>query len=185
MILYKSPGRGRVAAPFCLTTFLSPPRSLFRSLVLPSFPLPPLVGAARARALARISLRCLLSLSLSLFVLIFAILDPRFSTFAFLALSLSLSVALAGRARDRRSYRWQRDPFVLSRRFQLIFIVYLPDQRYTEDNGPPRYIRALANHVTNAEVYLLSPPPLLPLLPSLPFTCLSPHPRLIRRRRIA
>lgn len=82
-------------------------------------------------------------------------------------------------ARDRRSYRWQRDSFVLSRRFQLIFIVYLPDQRYLEDNGPPRYIRSEPYHV-NTEVYLLS------------FTAsgrrsslLSPHPRLICRRRIA
>jgi len=60
-------------------------------------------------------------------------------------------------ARDRRSYWWQRDSFVLSRRFQLIFIVYLPDQRYLEDNGPPRYIRSEPYHV-NTEVYLLSLP---------------------------
>lgn len=67
------------------------------------------------------------------------------------------TLRLSFEARDRHSYQWQRDSFVLSRRFQLIFIVYLPDQRYLEDNGPPRYIRSEPYHA-NTEVYLLSLP---------------------------
>lgn len=85
----------------------------------------------------------LLALS-SFFVLIFAIR---------LTILSARSPLLFREARDRHLYRWQSDSFVLSRRFQLIFIVYLPDRRYLEDNGPPLYICALANLITKA--YLL------------------------------
>jgi len=64
--------------------------------------------------------------------------DPRFSARSLLVPCSSL---LLREARDRHLHRWQGDSFVLSRRFQLIFIVYLPDRRYREDNGPPLYIR--------------------------------------------
>lgn len=148
MILYKSPA-GAVAAPFCLTTFLSPLASSF-SLPLSSFSLF-LSLRSHLRDSSQDSQR---------------VRAPR-------ALRRSLE------ARDRRSYRWQRDSFVLSRRFQLIFIVYLPDQRYLEDNGPPRYIRSEPYHA-NTEVYLLSS-----LASGQRGSLLSPHPRLICRRRIA
>lgn len=64
--------------------------------------------------------------------------DPRFLARSLLVPCSSL---LLRKARDRHLHRWQGDSFVLSRRFQLIFIVYLPDRRYREDNGPPLYIR--------------------------------------------
>lgn len=156
MILYKSPV-GAVAAQFCLTTFLSLLASSF-SLSLPSCSL----------------LRLLPSLPRSLSVLIFATRPMILGAFALL-----VALRRSFEARDRRSYRWQRDSFVLSRRFQLIFIVYLPDQRYLEDNGPPRYIRSEPYHA-NTEVYLLSPP-----ASGRHDSLLSPHPRLICRRRIA
>lgn len=148
-------------SPFCLTTFLSP---------LPLF------------------LSCSFSSS-SFFP--FSSSDPRVYLFAlsfFSVLIFAIRPTILGapralcpsfEARDRRSYRWQRDSFVLSRRFQLIFIVYLPDQRYLEDNGPPRYIRSESYHA-NTEVYLLSLP-----ASGRRGSLLSPHPRLICRRRIA
>jgi len=153
MILYKSPARA-VAAPLCPTTFLSPFASSFSlsfsssSLLRPSF-------SSLHRIHAYIYIYIYLLASSSLSVLIFAIRPvlARFSTRSRALRALRRSFE----ARDRRSYWWQRDSFVLSRRFQLIFIVYLPDQRYLEDNGPPRYIRSEPYHV-NTEVYLLSLP---------------------------
>lgn len=136
MILYKSPA-GAVAAPFCPTTFLSPLASSF-SLSLSSLFLFPPVRSARIFPCAVFPLRSRSRVSTH---------DSR----RVRALRRSFE------ARDRRSYRWQRDSFVLSRRFQLIFIVYLPEQRYLEDNGPPRYIRSEPYHA-NTEVYLLSSP---------------------------
>lgn len=165
MILYKSPA-GAVAAPFCLTTFLSPPRFLF---------FPPAVSLlSLSPPSRRISARIFPLAPSSLSVLIFAIRARILSAFT-LARALRRSLE----ARDRRSYRWQRDSFVLSRRFQLIFIVYLPDQRYLEDNGPPRYIRSEPYHAST-EVYLLSS-----LASGRRGSLLSPYPRLICRRRIA
>lgn len=145
MILYKSPA-GAFAAPFCLTTFLSPLASSFSlsrasfSLLLPSI-----------SSLRRIT-RAYFLVPSSLSVLIFAIRPTILSAFA-----APRALRRSFETRDRCSYRWQRDSFVLSRRFQLIFIVYLPGQRYLEDNGPPRYIRSEPYHA-NTEVYLLSSP---------------------------
>lgn len=155
MILYKSPV-GAVAAQFCLTTFLSLLASSF-SLSLPSC------------SLLRPSFSSTLPLRSHL----------RDSTHDSRRVRAPRALRRSFEARDRRSYRWQRDSFVLSRRFQLIFIVYLPDQRYLEDNGPPRYIRSEPYHA-NTEVYLLSPP-----ASGRHDSLLSPHPRLICRRRIA
>jgi len=164
MILYKSPV-GAVAAPFCLFCLPSLPLFLSRSLlVVSSFFLSlPLSGSARISPCAVFSLRSHLRDSTH---------DPR-------RVRAPRALRRSFEARDRRSYRWQRDSFVLSRRFQLIFIVYLPDQRYLEDNGPPRYIRSEPYHA-NTEVYLLSPP-----ASGRRGSLLSPHPRLICRRRIA
>lgn len=138
---------------FCL---LSLPLFLFHTLPSVSFFLssPPFIGSR-----AHISLRRLPSpVSSSRF-------DPRFSARSRSSCSPSLF-------RDAWpcSYRWQRDSFVLSRRFQLIFIVYLSDQRYLEDNGPPRYIRNEPYHA-NTEVYLLSS-----LASGRCGSLLSPHP---------
>jgi len=128
MILYKSPARA-VAAPFCSSTFFYPPS---------------------------LTLHLRRFFSLLLFFFLSRRLPSSSSRFSRHSCFLR-SPSLLREARDRRSYRWQRGSFVLSRRFQLIFIVYLPDQRYLEDNGPPRYIRARSNLTTNTEVYLLFP----------------------------
>lgn len=130
MILYKSPSQGRSAWPlFCLPLLSFSP---FLSFLF--------IGSARVY----LSSRCLPSSFSSLQF------DPRFSR----RVLFSRSPLLLREARDRHLHRWQRDSFVLSRRFQLIFIVYLPDRRYLEDNGPPLYIRAPAN--LTAKAYLLS-----------------------------
>lgn len=151
----------------------SPRRSVWQLFCLPSlrpFLSRSLPSFSSLREIgAYISLRCLPSpFSFSRF-------DPRFPARSRSPRALRRSFE----ARDRRSYRWQRDSFVLSRRFQLIFIVYLPEQRYLEDNGPPRYIRSEPYHA-NAEVYSLSSP-----ASDRRGSLLSPHPRLICRRRIA
>lgn len=130
MILYKS-------RPFCLTTFLS---SLALFLSLSSLSLHRIRACISPRVVFFLP-RLLSSLRI----------DPRFSARSLLVPYSSL---LLREARDRHLHRWQGDSFVLSRRFQLIFIVYLPDRRYREDNGPPLYKRALAN--LSIEAYSLS-----------------------------
>lgn len=107
------------------------------SLSLPFFPFP----------LSNPRVHLLLVLSSSFFVLIFAIRPTIPGAFLF-----SCSSLLLREARDRHLYRWQRDSFVLSRRLQLIFIVYLPDRRYLEDNRPPLYI-----HTCSGIALLLRP----------------------------
>lgn len=142
MILYKSPAEA-VAAPFCLTTFLSPLASSL-SLSLSSLFLFP-SSDPRVYFLTLSSLSVLV-LAIRPTILVARSRSPR-------------ALRRSSEARDRRSYRWQRDSFVLSRRFQLIFIVYLPEQRYLEDNGPPRYIRSEPYHANTESIYYLLPLP--------------------------
>lgn len=87
----------------------------------------------------------------------------------------SSSFFRSGIARDRRSSRWQKDSFVLSRRFQLIFIRLfaraddIPRIRggrggegertavasQVEPHRPPRYTSAMKHRYTCLRVYSL------------------------------
>jgi len=134
MILYKSPAGA--ASPLS-------PLSPFAVC-----PLVPSCGLSPCSALSSVSLESARGSSLSVFLRAIRRSPPV----------VRIPLRRSREARDRLSNTpvARGDPSVLSRRFQLIFIVYLPGQRYLRDNGPPRYIRAPVNLGANAEVYLLS-----------------------------